>query len=197
MAGVTAATVSAPAILRAQNVADWPKGPIKIVVPFPPGGSTDPVARIIQAKRRQHFGADRPISPSPHHIEIAGSRYGLGPSDPAQIAQAQFKVWQDYATLWQNTWLAMAGQKPSPVAEAQRGDRRFRHEDWQNKFLFDYLKQSYLIAARHLHQSMCRIAGLDETAAKKVDFYTRHGFELRGEAFMEAGIPHRMMTLSI
>jgi hypothetical protein len=42
-------------------------------------------ARIIQARRRQHFGADRPISPSPHHIEVAGSRYGLGPSDPAQI----------------------------------------------------------------------------------------------------------------
>jgi hypothetical protein len=42
-------------------------------------------ARIIQAKRRLHFGADRPISPSPHHIEIAGSRYGLGPSDPAAI----------------------------------------------------------------------------------------------------------------
>jgi hypothetical protein len=42
-------------------------------------------ARIIQAKRRQHFGADRPISPSPHHIEVAGSRYGLGPSDPARI----------------------------------------------------------------------------------------------------------------
>jgi hypothetical protein len=42
-------------------------------------------ARILQAKRRQHFGADRPISPSPHHIEIAGSRYGLGPTDPARI----------------------------------------------------------------------------------------------------------------
>jgi hypothetical protein len=42
-------------------------------------------ARIIQAKRRLHFGADRPISPSPHHIEIAGARYGLGPSDPARI----------------------------------------------------------------------------------------------------------------
>ena len=42
-------------------------------------------ARILEAKRRQHFGADRPISPSPHHIEIAGSCYGLGPTDPAQI----------------------------------------------------------------------------------------------------------------
>ncbi len=28
-------------------------------------------------------------------------------------------------------------------------------------------------------------------------FYARHGFELRGEEFIEAGIPHRMMTLAI
>jgi tripartite-type tricarboxylate transporter receptor subunit TctC len=36
--------------VQAQSVGDWPKGPLKIIVPFPPGGSTDPVARIIQAK---------------------------------------------------------------------------------------------------------------------------------------------------
>ena len=42
-------------------------------------------ARIIAARRRLHFGEDRPVSPPPHHIEIAGSRYGLGPSDPARI----------------------------------------------------------------------------------------------------------------
>ncbi len=30
-----------------------------------------------------------------------------------------------------------------------------------------------------------------------VDFYARHGFLLRGEAFIEAGIPHRMMTLTL
>ena len=94
-------------------------------------------------------------------------------SDPAQLMQTQMKAWQDYAALWQNTLLAMSGQKPAPTIDAQKGDRRFRHEDWQNKFLFDYLKQSYLIASRHLHQSMCEVQGLDETAAKKVDFYTR------------------------
>ena len=94
-------------------------------------------------------------------------------SDPAQLMQTQMKAWQDYATLWQNTLLTMAGQTPAPVIETQKGDRRFRHQDWHNKFLFDYLKQSYLIAARHLHQAMCSVHGLDESVAKKVDFYTR------------------------
>lgn len=42
-------------------------------------------ARIIEAKRKLFFGDDRPISPPPHHIEIAGERYGLGVSDPNQI----------------------------------------------------------------------------------------------------------------
>jgi hypothetical protein len=52
-------------------------------------------ARIIQAKRRQHFGADRPISPSPHHIAIAGARYGLGPSDPARIDLVRLGLAED------------------------------------------------------------------------------------------------------
>ncbi len=52
-------------------------------------------ARILQAKRRQHFGADRPISPSPHHIEVAGSRYGLGPTDPAQIDLVRIGLAED------------------------------------------------------------------------------------------------------
>ena len=94
-------------------------------------------------------------------------------SDPMKMAQTQMQAWQDYATLWQNTWLTMAGQSPAPIIESQKGDRRFRHEDWQNKFLFGYLKQSYLIAARHLHKAMCSVHGLDEATAKKVDFYTR------------------------
>jgi hypothetical protein len=42
-------------------------------------------ARIIQAKRRAHFGDDRPISPPPHHIQFADTRYGLGNSDAAKI----------------------------------------------------------------------------------------------------------------
>jgi hypothetical protein len=52
---------------------------------------TDPVAvdatgaRIIEARRREHFGEERPISPPPHHIQLADTRYGLGVSDPQRI----------------------------------------------------------------------------------------------------------------
>lgn len=42
-------------------------------------------ARVIQAKRRLHFGEDRPISPPPHHIQFADTRYALGNSDAAKI----------------------------------------------------------------------------------------------------------------
>jgi tripartite-type tricarboxylate transporter receptor subunit TctC len=54
LVGGAAATLGAPVLVKAQG--DWPKGPIKIVVPFPPGGSTDPVARIIQAKLIENTG---------------------------------------------------------------------------------------------------------------------------------------------
>jgi polyhydroxyalkanoate synthase subunit PhaC len=94
-------------------------------------------------------------------------------ADPLRLADVQMKLWQDYAALWQNAMLRWMGHDAAPVAEAQHGDRRFRHEDWQQSFLHDYIKQSYLIAARHLHQAMGGVEGLDSQTAKKIDFYTR------------------------
>lgn len=94
-------------------------------------------------------------------------------TDPARAAEMQMKLWQDYSALWQNTMLKMLGQQSMPVAQPLKADRRFKHEDWENNFLYDYIKQSYLITARHLHQSLGQVEGLDEKTAKKVDFYTR------------------------
>jgi hypothetical protein len=53
--------------------------------------STDPVAadamgaRIIQAKRNDFFNGSKPISPPPHHIAVADTRFGLGNSRPDRI----------------------------------------------------------------------------------------------------------------
>lgn len=53
--------------------------------------STDPVAadavglRIIQARRREVFGEDRPLQPTAHHIQLAETVHGLGIADMARI----------------------------------------------------------------------------------------------------------------
>jgi poly[(R)-3-hydroxyalkanoate] polymerase subunit PhaC len=94
-------------------------------------------------------------------------------TDPFKLAEAQMKLWQDYAALWQSSMLKLMGQAAQPIIEPVKGDRRFKHEDWQQHFLFDYLKQSYLIAAKHLHSVLGNVDGLDEHTARKVDFYTR------------------------
>ena len=71
LAGTVAASIGAPAIVRAQN--DWPKGTIKFVVPFPPGGSTDPVARIIQAKLIDQTGWNIIIENKPGGTGVVGA----------------------------------------------------------------------------------------------------------------------------
>jgi polyhydroxyalkanoate synthase len=94
-------------------------------------------------------------------------------ADPAKFAEMQFKLWQDYLSLWQHSMLRFLGHDARPVIEPAQSDRRFRHDDWQQNFLFDFIKQSYLIAAKHLHQTVGSVRGLDDQTAKKVDFYTR------------------------
>jgi tripartite-type tricarboxylate transporter receptor subunit TctC len=47
-------TLLSPLAARAQS---WPSGPIRIIVPFPPGGSVDAVARYAQAGLGQRLGA--------------------------------------------------------------------------------------------------------------------------------------------
>ncbi len=94
-------------------------------------------------------------------------------ADPLRLASMQMKLWQDYWSLWQRSMLKMMGQEAPPGVEPASGDRRFKHADWQNTFVYDYIKQSYLIAAKHLHQSLAGVQSLDARTARKVDFYTR------------------------
>jgi len=94
-------------------------------------------------------------------------------SDPMKFAEVQMKLWKDYMELWQGSMLRLMGQAATPVAVPDKSDRRFKDPQWEEHFVFDYIKQSYLIAAKHLHQAVAQVEGLDDASAKKVDFYTR------------------------
>ncbi|TMH77987.1 MAG: class I poly(R)-hydroxyalkanoic acid synthase [Betaproteobacteria bacterium] len=94
-------------------------------------------------------------------------------ADPWKLAEMQSKMFWDHVALWQSSLLRMLGKEVPSVAEAAKGDNRFRDAGWQDQFLFDYIKQSYLIAARHLHDAVSSVDGLSEETRKKVNFYTR------------------------
>src|SRR5438067_3010118 len=94
-------------------------------------------------------------------------------SNPYRLAEAQFNLLWEYSALWQSSMLKLLGHSVLPVAEPAKSDKRFRHEDWQEHFLYDYVKQSYLITARWLHGAVANVEGLDEHTRKKVDFFTR------------------------
>ncbi len=93
--------------------------------------------------------------------------------DPSVAASVSINMWLDYARLWQSTWMKMLGVQSEPVAVPLKGDARFKDQDWTGNFLFDYLKQSYLIAARHIQHGVSQVEGLPEESEKKVAFFTR------------------------
>jgi len=94
-------------------------------------------------------------------------------ADPAKLAQVQMRAWEDFLKLWSATLAKAQGGSAPAVKEPARGDNRFRSELWQNNFVFDYIKQSYLIAAEHIQRAVADTAGLDEASARKVKFFTR------------------------
>jgi polyhydroxyalkanoate synthase len=99
--------------------------------------------------------------------------YARMAADPLLVANMAVGLWGDYMRLWQSTWLRMMGMETRPVAEPAKGDARFKDEDWSSNFLFDHIKQSYLIAARHIQQAVAKVEGLPAESEKKVAFFTR------------------------
>jgi tripartite-type tricarboxylate transporter receptor subunit TctC len=75
---LAAAGAAAPSVLRAQ--AAWPDRPIRLIVPWAPGGSTDTIARLFQPKLAQILG-------QPVVIENRGGASGaIGAAEAARAA---------------------------------------------------------------------------------------------------------------
>ena len=76
--GLAAAGIVAPSILRAQGA--WPDRPIRIIVPWAPGGSTDTIARLFQQRLAAILG-------QPVVIENRGGASGaIGAAEAARAA---------------------------------------------------------------------------------------------------------------
>ncbi len=94
-------------------------------------------------------------------------------ANPTKIVEAQFKLWKAQANLWQTTWARFMGEDVAPVIAPAKGDKRFRHADWAENAVFDFIKQSYLLTASWMQDTVAEVEGLDEATRRKADFYTK------------------------
>ena len=94
--------------------------------------------------------------------------------DPSPLIDAQMKWWDGYLRLWQHGAQRLQGEEPAePVAAPEPDDRRFRDPAWTESWVFDHLKQSYLLTAACVQSAVGNLRGLDEKEAAKLAFYTR------------------------
>ncbi len=95
--------------------------------------------------------------------------------NPVATMNAQTEFMRDSLRLWQYTAQRMAGGEApvDPVIEPEKGDNRWRSEDWSSNLVFDYIKQSYLLSARLIESTMDSAEGLDEKEQKRLSFFTK------------------------
>ena len=94
-------------------------------------------------------------------------------ANPAALTAFSTNLMLDYLQLWQASWMKMMGAQAPAVAVPAKTDSRFKDDDWSSNFLFDYIKQSYLIASRQIQHAVASVDGLSPESEKKVAFFTR------------------------
>src|SRR5262249_43422396 len=92
-------------------------------------------------------------------------------ADPAAVARAQIDLFNDSVAVWQKATeraLMLRGEDTDGTK-----DKRFKHPEWTENAIFSFVKESYLVAAKSILSAVRDVKGMDEAAARKVDFYTR------------------------
>jgi polyhydroxyalkanoate synthase len=122
--------------------------------------------------KRQKGGNKEPLDP----LNISGPFMSLlkaMSANPTALVDAQFQLWREFMGLWEKTTLKMLGGEVEPSVAPKAGDKRFRDKDWQENQIFDFIKQSYLLTANWMQDTVGKVEGIDDDTRKRVSFYTK------------------------
>src|SRR5215467_8304916 len=92
-------------------------------------------------------------------------------ANPMAVVSAQIDLFYNTLGIWQKTAERMLMLR-AREADASK-DRRFKHPEWSANVIFNFVKDSYLVAAESILSAIRDVKGMDEASARKVDFYTR------------------------
>jgi polyhydroxyalkanoate synthase len=90
-------------------------------------------------------------------------------ADPAKLLEIQTRYMTDAMAMWQS--FLVPGHAQSPVAEVK--DKRFASEAWRETPVFDFLRQSYLLASNYMLEATHELDGLDPREQQRARFLVR------------------------
>ncbi len=94
-------------------------------------------------------------------------------TNPMAVYEEQMNLWKSQVQLWQNVTRQLLGEAVEPVIEPAKDDRRFNDAEWAENALFDFIKQSYLLFARSIFNTVHNVEGMSEETRQTVDFHAR------------------------
>ena len=92
-------------------------------------------------------------------------------TDPVVVASAQIDLFYNTLGIWHKTAERMLMLRARD-ADAPK-DKRFKHPEWSENAVFNFVTDSYLVAAESILSAIRDVKGMDEASARKVNFYTR------------------------
>ncbi len=92
---------------------------------------------------------------------------------PQKLIDINLEYAQNMFLLWQESTRKFLGEPSEQIIQNEKGDRRFRDPIWQESFVFDFIRQSYLLTSQWLKTAVRDADALPEKERDKLDFYTR------------------------
>ena len=94
------------------------------------------------------------------------------PAAAAALPWGNASLQRSYFDKQARLWSALASGKRETLAEPEPGDRRFAANEWRDNPYYDYLKQSYLLAAQYVEQ-LVDATELEPQAKERARFAAR------------------------
>ncbi|QGM99661.1 class I poly(R)-hydroxyalkanoic acid synthase [Methylocystis parvus OBBP] len=92
---------------------------------------------------------------------------------PERAAVAQAELYGGLSEIWRQTLRRYSGENVPPIVAPDPSDKRFASPEWEENPFFDWLRQTYLYAARWAGDMVDKAEGLDPHTRAKAQFYTR------------------------
>jgi polyhydroxyalkanoate synthase subunit PhaC len=146
-----------------------------------PGSPDALLAAIAQSSNEVTQGWMRVLAGAP---ASAAAAFSPGAWNNAALQRSYF---EKQARLWS----ALASGKRETLATPAPGDRRFAAKEWRDNPYYDYLKQSYLLAARYLEE-LVDAAELEPLAKARARFAARQWIDAMCPANFPATNPEAL-----